>query len=139
MASKKPQSLKIISGTDQPCRRDDGAQLFVEEPLTEAPPPPDWLPNAHAMREWNRLAPILAVNKLLTESSMQSLGVLCACYGKIVQLYAAGESPNASQLAQYRGMAAEFGLTPLSQSRLKPNAEPEKENRFSKHGKRPDA
>lgn len=135
---RKPQQLKVISGTDQPCRRDDTPSLFQEEPLELQPDPPAWLVNPYAQAEWRRLCPILVANKLLTESSLQSLGVLCAVYGKIVQLYAAGESPIASQLAQYRGLAAEFGLTPLSQAKMKPAAPSEKKNRFSGYGRRPD-
>lgn len=138
MTTRKPQQLKVISGTDQPCRRDAVESVFQEEPLQVLPDPPAWLPNDHARNEWRRLTPILVANKLLTESSLQSLGVLCAVYGKIVQLYAAGESPIASQLAQYRGLAAEFGMTPLSQAKMKPAAAPEKKNRFSKYGQRPD-
>ena len=135
---RKPQALKIISGTDQPCRRLESEAVQVEEPLAEVPSAPDWLPNGHALKEWNRIAPILVANKLLTESSLQTLGVLCAVYGKIVQLYSAGESPIASQLAQYRGLAAEFGMTPMSQAKMKTPAAPEKANRFSQHGKRPE-
>lgn len=135
---RKPQQLKVIAGTDQPCRRDPVESLFKEEPLQLLPEPPEWLPNDHARREWRRLTPILVANKLLTESSLQSLGILCAVYGKIVQLYAAGEAPIASQLAQYRALAAEFGMTPLSQAKMKPAAPAEKTNRFSRYGKRPD-
>lgn len=135
---RKPQALKVISGTDQPCRRLEGEGVQVEEPLDEVPAAPDWLPNGHALKEWNRIAPILVANKLLTESSLQTLGVLCAVYGKIVQLYSAGESPIASQIAQYRGLAAEFGMTPMSLAKMKTPAAPEKVNRFSRHGKRPE-
>lgn len=140
MSNKKPRSLKIISGTDQPCRRDEGEPLFVEEPLSDIPDPPDWLPNAHAVKEWNRVTKILHMAKMLTPGCLQSLGVLCASYGCIVQQYAAGLAPKASELAQYRGLVAEFGLTPMSNSRLRPGGgqKEEKENRFSRFGKRPE-
>lgn len=138
MTARKPRALKMIAGTDQPCRRDDGDPLFVEDPLDEVPAAPDWLPNAHAVREWDRVAKILWAAKLLTPSSVQSLGILCACYGRIVQQYAAGSAPTASDLAQYRGFATEFGLTPMSQGKMKTGAPAEKANRFSSYGKRPD-
>lgn len=140
MTAKKPRALKVISGTDQPCRRDEGEPLFVEEPLDELPAAPDWLPNAHAVKEWNRIAQILHAAKMLTPSNLQPLAVLCASFGRIVQQYAAGSAPSASDLAQYRGLVTEFGLTPMSQNRLKPTdgGGKEKQNRFSRFGKRPE-
>ena len=98
---RKPTSLKVVAGTDRPCRRPESAP--VEMPaLDHIPDPPDWLPNAHAVKEWQRLAPILTANKLLTEAGLSALGQLCALHGKVVQLYAAGEAPVASMVAQLR-------------------------------------
>ena len=51
--------------------------------LAELPPAPDWLPNAHAVQEWDRLARILAANKLLTEGGVSALTTLCAIHGKL--------------------------------------------------------
>lgn len=133
---RKPTQLKVISGTDQPCRRPEADS--VELPLVDGvPDPPDWLPNAHAIKEWNRLAPILHSNRLLTEAGLSALGQLCALHGKIVQLYAAGEAPVASMLAQLRGLLNDFGLTPVAQGKVKPNGEKEKPaNPFNGIGKR---
>ena len=106
---RKPTSLKVVAGTDRPCRRPESAP--VEMPaLDHIPDPPDWLPNAHAVKEWQRLAPILTANKLLTEAGLSALGQLCALHGKVVQLYAAGEAPVASMVAQLRGLMNDFGL-----------------------------
>ena len=116
---RKPTSLKVVAGTDRPCRRPESAP--VEMPaLDHIPDPPDWLPNAHAVKEWQRLAPILTANKLLTEAGLSALGQLCALHGKVVQLYAAGEAPVASMLAQLRGLMNDFGLTPVAQGKVKP-------------------
>lgn len=131
----KVAALKAIAGTAQPCRA-------LPEPLPlplidEAPPAPDWLPNAHAVNEWNRLARILTANRLLTEAGTGSLAVLCSLYGKIQQLYAAGESPTANLIGQYRALANDFGLTPIAQTRVRPAADAEgKGNRFANNGKR---
>ena len=115
---RKPTSLKVVAGTDQPCRRPESAP--VEMPaLDHIPDPPDWLPNAHAVKEWQRLAPILTANKLLTEAGLSALGQLCALHGKVVQLYAAGEAPVASMVAQMRGLMNDFGLTPVAQGKVK--------------------
>ena len=115
---RKPTSLKVVAGTDRPCRRPESAP--VEMPaLDHIPDPPDWLPNAHAVKEWERLAPILTANKLLTEAGLSALGQLCELHGKVVQLYAAGEAPVASMVAQLRGLMNDFGLTPVAQGKVK--------------------
>jgi phage terminase small subunit len=114
---KKPDHLKVISGTDQPCRMDDDS--FTWEALGELPPCPEWLPNVHSVREWKRLGMVLVANKLLTEASLGAFAQLCAIHGKLVQLYSAGECPNSSMIQQYRGLIGEFGLTPVAQNKLK--------------------
>lgn len=131
--SAKPHNLKVVAGTARP----DRIAPVIEMPTIEAPPAPDWMPNAHAVKEWDRLAAILAANRLLTEASLSALGQMCALHGKIVQLYAAGESPNASLIAQYRALANDFGLTPVAQGKVRPHGEAPAKNEFSNNGKRP--
>lgn len=121
--SKKPRQLKAIAGTE---RRDREAPEGLKfDTLSEAPEAPDWLPNAHAVKEWDRCAPILAANHLLTELNVSMLGHLCALHGKIVQLYSAGESPTAHLCSQYQKLCGDFGLPPSSWTKIKPN-DPEK-------------
>lgn len=131
--SAKPHNLKVVAGTARP----DRIAPVIEMPTIDAPPAPDWMPNAHAVKEWDRLAAILAANRLLTEASLSALGQMCALHGKIVQLYAAGESPNASLIAQYRALANDFGLTPVAQGKVRPHGEAPAKNEFSTNGKRP--
>lgn len=134
---KKPAALKVIAGTTRKDREPSGT---VELPsINDIPAAPDWLPNAHAVKEWNRLTPILVANKLLTEAGLQALGHLCALHGKIVQLYAAGEAPNASLVSQMRNLINDFGLTPVAQGKVKPAGEGPKTNAFSNNGKRANA
>lgn len=130
---RKPTSLKVVAGTDRPDRDQPPA---AELPLVDAvPEAPDWMPNAHARKEWERLAPILHANKLLTEAGLSALGQLCALHGKTVQLYAAGEAPVASMVAQLRGLMNDFGLTPVAQGKVKPNGATEKPgNKFGQLG-----
>lgn len=131
---RKPAALKMVAGTE---RKDRAIKSKVEIPALEAAPPaPDWLPNSHAIKEWDRLAGILTANKLLTESGLASLGMLCALHGKIVQLYAAGEAPTASMAGTLRNMANDFGLTPVAQGKVKPVGDSDKGNKFSSNGKR---
>lgn len=133
----KPSNLRVISGTNKPSKEKQ-ATSTLDKPLEEVPKAPSWLPNVHAVREWNRLAPILHRRKTLTESSLSGLATLCALHGKLVQIWAAGETPGAPLLAQYRGYMMEFALTPASAARVPNNGheEDETENPFSRNGRR---
>lgn len=133
MTAKKPPNLKILAGTDRKDRKKAGIKLPIVEGVPDAP---DWLPNVFAVNEWYRLAPILHVNKLLTDASLTALAHLCAIHGKIVQLYAAGTTPTAALIGQLRGLINDFGLTPIAQGRVKPGSGPDKPNPFDKHKKR---
>ena len=130
---RKPSHLKSVAGTNRPDRE---SPTFVDLPLVgELPQAPDWLPNAHAIKEWNRLAPILFANRLLTEAGLSALGMLCSLHGKIVQLYAAGESPNAAMMSQHRALSNDFGLTPVAQGKVKgATKETAPSNPFAKYG-----
>lgn len=137
---RKPNPLKVIAGTERKDRAPVADAPVVELPLVEeVPAAPDWLPNPHAVKEWNRLAPILHANKLLTEASLSTLGQLCALHGKVVQLYAAGEAPVASMVAQLRALSNDFGLTPVAQGKVRPNSGKEENavNKFARNGRRP--
>jgi phage terminase small subunit len=131
---KKPIALKQVSGTVQPSRVE--IPLVEYEAIDYVPDPPDWLPNAHAVKEWNRLAPFLNRYKLLNEGALSSLGMLCSLHGKLVQLFSAGESPNASMIGSYRNLINDFGLTPVAQGKVKPMTNEDKGNKFASNGKR---
>lgn len=129
---RKPLKLKLIAGTVRPS---DKKSKPVEFPLINEPPePPDWLEDKNAKAEWNRLAPILIANGLLTECGLSALAVLCAMHGKIVGLWMNGESPTGFLLSQYRALMNDFGLTPSSQMRVTPIM-PTKNNPFANNGK----
>ncbi|AWH25740.1 MULTISPECIES: hypothetical protein [Stenotrophomonas] len=132
---RKPTSLKVVAGTDRP---DRDAPLAVDLPLvSDVPLAPDWLPNAHAIKEWDRLAPILHANKLLTEAGLSALGQLCALHGNTVQMYAAGLAPVASMVSQLRGLMNDFGLTPVAQGKVRPAGDSAKQgNAFANNGQK---
>lgn len=134
-APRKPHHLKVVAGTDQPCRREpDPVDLPL---LDELPAPPDWLPNAHARNEFNRLAQALFNNKLLTEGGVMALAHLCALHGKLVQLWAAGEAPTGHMMAQYRALVNDFGLTPVAQGKVRPSGKEESGNPYANRPGRP--
>jgi phage terminase small subunit len=132
--ARKPHNLHVVAGTARPDRLQP---LGVELPLIDdTPEAPDWLPNAHATKEWNRLAPLLAANKLLTEAGLSALGVLCALHGTLVQQFSAGMQPTGHIVAQYRALVNDFGLTPVAQGKVKPSGDEKPNNPFAKNGKR---
>lgn len=131
---RKPRALKIVSGTVQKSR--DQEPVAELPPVVVVPKAPSWLPNAHAKKEWDRLAPILVANKLLTEAGLSAFGMLCSLHGKLVQLWSAGEAPVASMVAQYRNLVNDFGLTPVAQGKVKPVGEEPAGNKFANRGKR---
>lgn len=134
---RKPSALKAIAGTNQKCRDAAVANSVEMPPLSNIPDAPDWLPNAHAVKEWNRLAPILTNNKLLTEAGLSALALLCSLHGKCVQLFAAGECPTGHMVAQCRNLMNDFGLTPVAQGKVKAvSGDKEKPNKFANNIKR---
>ncbi len=134
MKPRKPAKLKAISGTTKKSRPEPE---LVDLPLVDdAPEVPDWMPNSHAVNEWNRLAPILTANKLLTKAGCSAFGVMCALQGKIIQLFAAGECPTGHMLAQYRNLVNDFGLTPVAQGKVKSVEPGKKKNPFLKNVKK---
>lgn len=134
---RKPAHLKSIAGTTRADRPDPPA---IDLPLVAAiPEPPDWLPSAHAIKEWNRLAPILFRLGLLTEGGLSALAMLCALHGNLVQMWTAGVKPTGHLIAQWRSLYNDFGLTPAAQGKVKAIGETEGQpaNRFGRNGKRP--
>jgi phage terminase small subunit len=140
MTKKNDPNVSYLRGTNRPDRLSADTSISINESaLTEIPMAPVWLPNAHAVNEWYRLAPILIELKLLTPGSLSALAQLCALHGKVVQLYAAGESPGASMLGTLRNLHNDFGLSPMAQGKVKaesPKEEP-KPNAFSGRGRKP--
>lgn len=131
---KKPGRLKLIAGTKRKCRETKEIDLPL---LGDSPPAPDWLPNAHAVKEWDRLVKILMANKMLTGADLSTLGHLCSLHGKIVQQYAAGTTPTASMMGALRGLLSDFGLSPVARGKVSPSATGGKGvNPFDNNGKR---
>src|ERR1700682_2063217 len=106
---RKPRALKLISGTLQPCR-DVADVAGVSLPaVTAAPRARDW-PHATAAAEWERLAPMLIKNRLLTEGGLSLLAMLCNLRSIITRALAGGVAPRASLLIQHRRLSADFAL-----------------------------
>ena len=108
---KTPTALKIIAGN--PGKR----PLPASEPAFPAGTlaAPDWIAG-EAVVLWDRLAPALDMNGLLTQASRESLAVYCDVMGRYIESRRNGEEPNIRALQQIRLLAREFGFTPSSQA-----------------------
>ncbi len=133
MTARKPETLKLISGTTKPCRARESIDIPV---ISDVPEPPYWLINEHAVTEWRKLATILTNNGLLTEAGLAPLAMLCALHGTLVDVWSKGYLPNGHTLAQYRNLINDFGLTPMSQSKVKTPSEKPKANAFARNGQK---
>ena len=103
------------------------------------PPPPYWLDSELGIAEYNRLGKLLTTAKMLNDFNINVFGVFCQLFGIVVGDMAEGKLPNASVLGQFRGITAEFGLTPSAMSKfpgmLDSNNTPQG-NAFSSNGKK---
>lgn len=129
---KKPNHLKVVRGTDQPCRMKADEVEF--DPVAEVPEPPEWL-TAHAQNYWRRVAKVLTANKVLTEGDLEAMAVMCVLFGKIRQMSEAGVDMSASLINALRAYQGEFGLTPASRAKIT-KGDADKENPFAKHGRK---
>lgn len=111
--NRRPTALKVLQGTFQPCR----ANPSEPQVIIGAPVMPDWL-EGEARKEWDHLVPYLLGTRVLAEQDQSALALLCHLYGKIVDGARSGEVPSASLIAQYRILAAAFGLTPADRTRV---------------------
>lgn len=121
MSARKAPHLKLLSGTSRPDRvLPAGVSL---PPLDVSPEPPDWLPNAHAVREWNRLLPVMMANRLLNAGNVGLFAQMCALHGHLVTAWATGEAPTAAMISTHRATCAALGLLgmTLPEPAAKPN------------------
>ena len=116
----KPTALKVIAGN--PGKR----PLAAAEP-TFAPagtPAPDWLSD-EARAVWERVAPCLEANGMLSVPDADSLAVYADVVGRYVELRRAGEPAPMNLVQQMRQLASEFGFTPAARSRVSAPRKPE--------------
>lgn len=132
----KPTKLKIVEGNPgkRPLPTDEPAfsPASIEPPVSLRDPK-----NAHALEEWNRVAPLLSEIGLLTEGDRTALTAYCTIYQRWVsaeqQILKEGVfrefetgyvqvNPYVTvanrSLKQMKEFMIEFGLTPSSRVRL---------------------
>lgn len=132
----KPTKLKLIEGNPghRPLPQDEPQ---IELVTIEAPTELQEAKNENALKEWNRIAPILKEAQLITEADKTALMAYCLTYQrwleaeKNVRQYGVFiKTKNhyvqinpymtmvSKCLEQMRGLMVEFGLTPSSRVRL---------------------
>lgn len=148
-----PTKLKIVKGTDQPCRINPDEP----EPVVSLPdPPPEWKKaNPVALTEWERITPHLYELGLLTAVDRAALVAYCEAWSRLRQAEAEiaktgllVETTNGNLIQSpavgiantaFKNMlaaATEFGLTPSSRTRVSAVGGKRTENPFKKlkHG-----
>ena len=116
----KPSALKLIAGN--PGKR----PINAAEPAFEAAgtPAPDWL-TGEALAVWNRVAPCLETNGMLTKPDADALAIYCDVVGRYVEIRRSGETAPMNLVQQMRQLASEFGFTPASRTRVVAPRKPE--------------
>jgi len=138
----KPTQMHILNGNPSKIRLEDRISNEVkmkEYAPGEYPQAPEWLDEV-AKEEWNRVAPMLANSKLMTEADTKALEAYCKCWSRYIeaekQMDDIGSTifqPNQKskyiqQLPQVaiaqkylklcKDFMTEFGLTPSSRGRM---------------------
>lgn len=129
-----PTAVKVLTGN--PGKRPLNDAEPMGGPLELLPDPPEWL-GQYGEAEWYRTGPVLIHMGLLTEADVPLLETYCASFDLLIEsrmdvkehgMVIEGSrgpvrNPALAAIAQattaIKGLAAEFGLTPSSRSRLK--------------------
>ena len=112
MTARKPDFLKMLSGTARPDRAAPNAAALP--PIEAVPTAPAWLSDPVAVSEFNRLAPMLTSCKLLNAGNVGLLTQMCAVHGWLAKAWASGQPPTAAMISSYRSLHVALGLTHMS-------------------------
>ena len=134
---RKPDHLKAISGTDQPCRRDPLADILPDYPKVEEFPGPPPNLNVDGAAMWNALGPQLVAVGLLQVVDLYALEHMCYLWQQFRQKASAKLEITASESNALKACWSDFGLTPAARRRVVAAAgDAPSKNRFAQHGRR---
>lgn len=128
----KPPELKVVAGTDQPCRRRDRVVPVLEGAAGR----PAWL-KGRVARIWDDKVAIYAARGQSVVGCESALAQYCALEATLIDQFTKRLTPPTSQINAYRSFAAEFFDTPASQIGA-PSNKP-KASKFADNGQRPTA
>lgn len=106
----KAPELKVVAGTDQPCRRRE--RLVV--PLEGVPAKPAWL-KGRAAKLWAEKVEAYTARGQPIVGCESSLAQFCALEAMLIDQFAKKLTPPTSQINAYRAFASEFFDTPAAQ------------------------
>ena len=109
-----PTALKMIKGTARKHRMNKNEPKIKQGDI---PPCPSWM-GVEGKKEWKRLSTALHDTGIVTALDTSMLAALCQMWGEYVESVKAGEPVSVAHVTQMRLMAAEFGLTPSSRSKV---------------------
>jgi hypothetical protein len=101
--------LKLLRGTHRG-EAGEAAEGPALPAVDAAPPPPAWLREPEALREWHRLAPLLVANRLLHAGNVGLLAQACAVHGRLARTWQEGGTPPAALVAAYRMLCNSLGM-----------------------------
>lgn len=125
----KPPELKVVAGTDQPCRRRER----VVKPVDGLPVRPSWL-KGRAAKIWAEKVAAYQNRGQSIVGCESALAQFCALEATLIDQFAKRLTPPTSQINAYRSFASEFFDTPASQIGS-PKAP--KGGKFAGNGQRP--
>lgn len=131
-----PTEVKRLMGNPGKRKMPSPGEEPAPQLLDDVPICPEWM-GEYGAKEWDRVAPVLVRQRLLSEADVLTFAAYCANVDLLVKsvmeiethgttiLGARGEvrNPALASFAQattaLRSLAAEFGMTPSSRSRIK--------------------
>lgn len=126
--AKKPAQLKAVAGTE---RRDRAHESLDVAGFSDVPSAPDYLTTGIAVKFWNERAASMVAVGTLTELDLPFLANFVELEAKLLQMRQAGEFPPQAMFSNYRLMAADLGLSPMSRQRFKPIESRKSNNKFA--------
>ncbi len=134
MTVRSIEALKALQGTARADRLPDASVSLPR--LAKLPPPPAKLVSESAIAEWHRLGNFMVMCGLLTEASLPAFALICRLHGKLQDT----DELNIPAMEAYNKAINNFGLLPVSMSKVKLPADGEKQsNKFAHIGVRPAA
>lgn len=126
-------ALKVLRGTNQPCRdRPDAPEFDLVEKF---PDPPQHL-NVDGADMWYDLGRQLVNAKVLQTTDLYSLEQLCFTWQQFRKRAKADMESTAAETTALKALFSEFGLNPASRAKLKAGGDGPKDNKFSGNGKK---
>jgi len=148
-----PTNVKIFRGTQRKGRANENEPSYGPADM----PPPDFL-EGEARKEWIETCPRLVASGVMRNIDVNALAMYCESYGRwreaLVEVKKNGmliAAPSGFPMQnpylpiankayeQMLKLAAEFGMTPSSRSKVSAGKESTPSNRFANNGRRPGA